>query len=70
MKKPEGHTLYWVYAWDAKDTEYNFDTTTRIDDARNIARDMITQDGWHHVQIFFGDEDGALTQYDPVEQFK
>jgi hypothetical protein len=63
--KPQDHRLYWVYAWDAAETQYNFDTTTRIDEARRLAQQFLAQ-GWHRVYVFFGDEDGAFTDRDPA----
>lgn len=68
MKNPDGHTMYWVYAWDGPEREYNFDTATNRDDAKRISRDMI-EDGWHHGYIWFGDDKGAFTHLDPFAKF-
>ena len=68
MIKPKNHTLYWVYAWDEKETEYNFDTTSRLAEAKSIAREMI-RDGWDHGYILFGDQGGAFTELDAAYTF-
>lgn len=67
LRKPEGRTLYWAYAYDEDENQYNFDTSTRLAEAKKMAREMI-REGWHHVYIFHGDEDGAFTWLDPAWQ--
>jgi hypothetical protein len=69
MKKPDGHTLYWVYAWNEPETEYNFETTTQFKEAQRLARAFISDDGFHHAYVMFGNQDGQFTQYDPADQF-
>lgn len=69
MNKPPGHTLYWAYAYNEKETEYNFDTDTTLRGIKQKAQSLIVDDGFHHGYIFYGDEDGAFTQYDPVMHF-
>lgn len=66
MIKPKEHQLYWIYAWDVNETEYDFDTTTQLVLARRVARMMI-KEGWDHAYIWFGDEDGAFTWIDPAD---
>lgn len=69
MRRPSGHTLYWVYAWDEREGSYDFETTTSFSIAEKIARKMGTE-GWHHGYIWWGDADGAFTQYDPAKNWR
>jgi hypothetical protein len=66
--KPDDHTLYWVYSYNKDESEYDFDTTTRIVEARRFALEMLSE-GWDHVFIWFGNEDGAFTDIDYVNFF-
>ena len=68
-RKPKGHTLYWVYFWDDRETRYNFDTTPRLDEAWKILREEIAHGGWHHAYIFYGNEDGAFFGLDAADQY-
>lgn len=51
-------TLYWVYAWNKNESQKNFDTTTKLKEAKQMAKDFILDDGFHHVYIHEGTEDG------------
>lgn len=50
--------LYWVYAWDKDESEKDFDTTTKMPEAKQMAKGFILDEGYHHVYIIEGDEDG------------
>jgi len=65
--KPEGHTLYWVYAY-WPDGDYNFDTSKRLAEALK-AFTMFRKDGAKETFIFHGNEDGAFTHLDTVKSF-
>jgi hypothetical protein len=59
------HTVYWVYAWDRGERKKDLDTTPSVREAQQIARDMILDEGWHHVHIWYGDEEGPFTHLEP-----
>jgi hypothetical protein len=64
LRKPSGHSLYWVYAY-WKDG-YNFDTFTNLVEARKALRQFMIEDA-KEAFIFYGDESGAFTNLDTVE---
>ena len=69
MKRPKGHTTYWVYSYSRDEREYDFGTTPRLDEAYAIVAEMLSQ-GWDHGWVFFGDKNGAYTDLDAVDSWR
>lgn len=50
--------LLWVYAWNKNETQKGFDTTTKLPEAKQMAKDLILDEGYHHAYIIEGTDDG------------